>query len=355
MLSALKIALVVLAVLVLVVCGIVLWLLKVIRQAVKTAMASAPQPCRVTLEPEPNPQWLKPEIITGYAKELRALGFEDVGAFRIPEMRGLLILGLVHPGEGLLSVVYDHNKAPKPTFDICADFTDGSTISATNSAAGSELDRQPNHPILWLGEVGAGKILEAVQKFPAPAPRQSISKKDFVGHFKTAYARSINWRLKKGGASRDEIRRQAEKKGKPLTDEQLETSYQNLHQKYLQQLQAGCIAQYLDDQKPAAAEWERIQTRTFAIAETLELKEIIEIISGNVELDEAQQQQLGKVQKNSGEDAIAVMERILDQNIATLGLKKIGGVTEPVRALIMLAPEEPEESEPVDIPATVVK
>jgi hypothetical protein len=352
MFFALKIALLALLLLGSLVCCAVIWFLRAVAKSIQSAPAPVnPPPCRVTLEPDSNPQWLKPGIITGYANELRALGFEEVGAFQIPELGGLKILGLIHPGEGLLSVIYDHNRAPAPTFDICADFTDGSTVSATNSAAGNALDKQPGHPILWLGNVSAHEILEAVKTLSATAPRQPIHKSDFVEHFKKAYARSINWRLKKGGASRDEIRRQAEKKGQNLSDEQLEACYQSLHQTYLRQLQAGCIAQHLDDQKPPAAAWERIRSRAFAVAETMKLDEIIEIISAHVELNADQRQQLESLEISPGADAVAVMENILIRNLAGPGLKSIGEVTEPVHALILLASEP---AAPVAIPETVV-
>lgn len=356
MMLALKIGLVLLAVVALVILVIVGWFINVLKKAVKSAAESvaAAQPCRVTLKPESNPEWRTPDVINRYAGDLRAIGFEEVGTFSIPELGGMMILGLVHPTEGLLSVVYDHRRQKAPTFDIVADYADGSSVSATNSSAGDALDKRPNHPILWLGDsVSASDVLERVQKFEAPAARQPIRKEDFAEHFKKGYARSINWRLKKGGASRDEVRRQAAKKGQQLTDEQVENVYQKLHHRYLRQLQEGCIAQYLDDQKPAAGEWERIRPQTFAIAETLELKEIIATISEYVDLDEEQTHQLEKIEKNFGEDATVVMNRILDQNIASLGVKKLGEVAEPVRALILLSPTTVDvDGEVVDDEAT---
>ena len=184
-----------------------------------------------------------------------------------------MILGLVHPAEGLLSVVYDHTKTV-PGFDICADFTDGTTVSATSSATGNTLDKRPTDPILWMGTTDAREILKAVQNHQASAPRQPIRKDEFAAHFQRGFAKSVNWRLKKVGVSREEIRRRAEEKGHKFNDEQIEESYRNLRVGYLVMLQNGCLAQFLDEQKMPADEWERLRPRAFAIAETLELKEI---------------------------------------------------------------------------------
>jgi hypothetical protein len=337
---ATKIALVVGLILLLVIIGVVAWAMKIfriLRRANKAVANLATQPSRINVEPEPQPQWHKPKVINDYSNQLRALGFEEVGAFSIPEMGGLMILGLVHPREGLSSVVYDHTQRPA-SFDICADYTDGSTVTATSSAIGKSLDKRPTDLILWLGTTNAREILQAVQNHAASAPRQPIHKDEFSARFKRSYAKSVNWRLKKGGSSREEIRRHAEAKGHKLTDAQIEQSYQNLRGGYLKRLQSGCIAQYLDDQKPSADEWERIRLQTFVIAETLELKEIIGTLSDHVNLDNEQRHQLEKVEQNFGENAIVVMGKILDQNIAALGLEKIGAVQEPVSAIILKAP-----------------
>jgi len=288
-------------------------------------------------------------VINEYATQLRALGFEDVGAFSIPEMGGLMVLGLVHPAEGLLSAVYDHTRCPA-SFDICADYADGSTVSATSSSMGKTLDKRPNHPILWLGTTNAGEVLQAVQTHAASAPRKLIRKDEFVENFKHSYARSANWRLKKGGASREEIRRQAEMKGHQFTDAQIEETYNRLRTGYLNRIQLACIAQYLDDQKPSADAWERIRPQTFAIAETLELKELIETLSDRIRLDAEQRHELEKVEKTFGEDGVAVMEKILARDIAALGLVKIGEVNEPVHAIILQAPAAAQQRSALVLP-----
>jgi hypothetical protein len=328
----------------LVVVSIGAWLfriIKIVRRANKSASNIAKLPARVNLELEANPQWHNAKLINDYANQLRALGFEDVGAYSITEMGGLMILGLVHPGEGLMSVIYDHTQCPV-SFEIDANFADDSSVSASSSSMGSTLDKRPNHPILWLGTTDARAVLQAARNHVGTAPRKPITKTDFTTEFKKGYARGVNWRLKKGGASREEIRRQAEKKGYKFTDEQIEESYQNLRTAYLQQLQSCCIAQFLDDQKPSADEWERIRLHAFAVAETLEPKEIIETIDSYCLLDEEQRRQLDKVEKNFGDTAVAVMGKILDQNIAALGLVKLGEVTEPVNAVILKAPSAAE-------------
>jgi hypothetical protein len=337
---ALKIILIVVGVIGLLAVVAVAWFIRTIRWAIKAEMdCPGCPPCRVNPEPESNPQWRNSTVIRRYAEEFESLGFKEVGAFSLPELSGLLILAFVHPTEHLYGVIYDH-KTIEPTFDICCAFEDGSGLSATNTSMGNTLDKRPDHALLWVGKETVREVLEAAQKHPQPAARKPVAREGFVAYFKKDYAEGMNWRLKKGGINREEIRRQAQQDGQQLSEEQLEESYKSLRESYLRELGAGCMAQYLDAGQPAVAEWEPLRERAFAIPETLSAEEIVETINNVRPLDEEQQHVLAKVQPAFGETAVDLMEKILAQNIGTLGLVKLGEVREPVQALILLAPAE---------------
>src|SRR5882724_2091050 len=272
-------AIVVILVLLLVFGGVVFvlrWLRKVMKSAADTP--SCP-PCRVYPEPEPAPQWRTPGKVLQYASEFKALGFEEIGAFTIPEMEGLQMLAFVHPAERLYGIIYDHKMIP-PTFDIVCDFEDHTGVSAGSSKAGRSLDKRPGNPILWVGDERVGAVLEALKQHPQPAARVPVSADQFLPHFKRNYAEGMNWRMKKGGVSREEIRRQIESRGKTMDEETLNEVYQNMRKAHVAELQRGCLAQYLDEKQIPAAEWERAQARAVVIPETLETEELIEALEG---------------------------------------------------------------------------
>lgn len=200
---------------------------------------------------------------------------------------------------------------------------------------GKTLDKRPDYTILWLGKVSVVEAIKSVAAHPTQSPRKPVSCEQFIIEFKKSYARSMNWRMKKGGASREEIKRQAEADGLELSAEQIEESYQSLRESYLRQLRSGCISQFLDDQKLSAADWERIRDRTFAIPETMDVKEVSEAMQDALSLDEEQSHQLGKVTASFGETGVDVTRRILKENIGALGLEALGEVREPVHALIL--------------------
>jgi ribosome-binding protein aMBF1 (putative translation factor) len=236
----------------------------------------------------------------------------------------------------MYGVIYDH-KQIAPTFDIACDLEDSSDVNGSSSKIGETLDKRPGHASLWTGDDRVHAVLDAVQKYPQSAPRVAVSPEGFLGHFNKSYAEGMNWRIKKGGASRDEIRRQIISKGDEVDEELVENVYKNLRRAHVAEAQRACLAQYLDEQKTPVAEWEHLQSRAVVVPEILETAELIDVLSNAQTLDEEQRQALGQFRKSSPSTLEAVDE-ILVTDVAAMGLEKVGEVHEPVHAYVLLTP-----------------
>src|SRR5262245_2184019 len=114
MLILLKILGIIALVVILVAIFAIRWFFRHMRGAIADAL---PVPCRIHPEPEPNPQWRNASVIRQFADEFRALGFQEIGAFNIPEMGGIQFLAFFHSGEQFYGCAYDHKKL-EPTFDV---------------------------------------------------------------------------------------------------------------------------------------------------------------------------------------------------------------------------------------------
>lgn len=358
MLTALKVVLIIVLVVLIFATLFVWWLIRKFRGALKVlkeGLGDLPlhPPCRVNLQPEPEPQWRNAEKIKQYSDEFIAHGFTPLGAFTIPEVGALQIAAFVHEAERLYGIVYDHQKLP-PNIDIVCDLEDGSEISGGNTTYGDTVERRPEVVAIRLDGGGVKELLAAVQAHPAKSPRKPVRGADFAEHFRKSYAKTMNWRMKRGGTSREEIRRQAEKDGRELTDEQFEEAYKGMRAGYVTELQAACLAQYLDEQKPAPVEWDEIEARVFAVPETLTEAEVREVLERSGELDEEQTHRLGQIKLTFGQNALDFMRQVVEGNVGSLGLKRLGSVREPVPAEIFLSAET-EEDEASDDEPTVDK
>lgn len=346
MLMAVKIILVlVLIALVVVVIG-VWWFINKVKTAFKDALSgmTVAPPCRVTLQPESHPEWRNGAKIKQYSDDFAANGFTPLGAFSLPELPSLRLAAFVNEAENLFGIAYDHEKLP-PNFDVVCRYEDGTDLTVTNTTYASAMDRPPGSPAIRLEGVGVREALDAAWKHPASAPRIPARCGDFAGRFESAYAQEMNWRMSRGGVTREEVRRQAEKKGgDKITDEQLDEVYENQRAAYIAQLQAGCIAQYKREQKPAPAEWEEIEHRVFAIPEVFTEAEVLAEVEANLSLDEEQSARLQMIKLEPGQTALDFMNQALTGKAGPLTLAQIGSVQEPVPARLFLREESKDDS-----------
>ena len=161
------------------------------------ATALAQQPDTIHLEPATAEAWRDAENARCVASALATLGFETAGTFRVPEIAGVTVELLAHPGESMYAAVYEHEKA-----GTTATFT---TLPATG------LDDRPDHPIVRAVGADPRSLFEKAQERKPRKPLDPARAASAVAVFEHGYADSIAWR-KQQGISRSEVVRVAMKK-----------------------------------------------------------------------------------------------------------------------------------------------
>lgn len=326
----------------LVIAGVVIatmaWLWKRFKPAA-VSQATTPPPCRISLVPEENPSWKGERQVARLTELFRTVGFQRLGAYRIPELDSQYVLALIHPTEKFYACIYDSKT--HPVFEVFAEFGSDNSLMATNSTWVRDIEQRPGSVTLRLSNATPKEIIEALRQHEKAGDRVALTGNGFVAAFIKAYVHNLNWRLKKGDVTRDQIRLDARREGRALTNEQVEELYRARRAAYVAQLQDACRTQYRDEHKIDAAEWQRLQNRVVAVAETFELKEVVNAVSyaAPFALNEQQLHALQRLETSLGDDGIVLIEKIISKNIGGLGLKQLGQVTEPVRAWIVAAPE----------------
>ena len=279
-----------------------------------------------------------------YAEHFRGLGFQQVAAFRIPELDSQRILALMHPTQNFYACVYDHKT--QPSFEVFAAFNSGYSLMGTNSTWVRDIEQRPGSATVRLSNATPGQVMEALRQHEKASDRAAVTADGFAPEFLKAYVQNLNWRLKKCEISRDQIRMETRQEGKSLTNEEVEELYYARRAVYVAQLQDACRTQYRDDNNIDRAQWEQIKNRLVAIPETYDLNEVINAVSYAVPtaLNEKQMFALQRLETSLGDDGIVLVNKLITKNIADLNLKQIGEVTEPVRAWIVVAQESVPES-----------
>src|SRR5688572_17925523 len=115
---------------------------------VPTQQANTPPPCRITLVAEENPDWKNEKAILKYTEHFRGIGFQRLGAFRIPELDSQRILALIHPTEKFYACLYDSRT--HPTFEMFAEFDSDNSLMGTNSTWVRDVEQRPGSVTLQL-------------------------------------------------------------------------------------------------------------------------------------------------------------------------------------------------------------
>lgn len=160
------------------------------------ASALAKQPDTIHLEPASPDAWRDAENARRVASALSGLGFETAGSYRIPELPGVTLELLAHPGESMYAAVYEHEKAGA-WFEIFMKCQDGTSATFTTLKPTGLGDR-PDHPMIRMTSADPATLFEKAQDRKPRKPLRPARAADAVATFEQGYAESIAWRKQQG-------------------------------------------------------------------------------------------------------------------------------------------------------------
>lgn len=166
-------------------------------------------PLRVHLVPDPAGGGCSRKAIDRYRSELEPFGFEEIGTFRIPEIKGLVLTAFVQKYQEVCAVVYDHPLAGC-YIDFFSENQRKSSLTVSNAPAGGELDTPPGRDKLIDKELVVNEMYDHLLRNRPSGPYKRIDESNFVEEFQAAYAEEMDWRMNRGGVTEEEVRRSAE-------------------------------------------------------------------------------------------------------------------------------------------------
>lgn len=173
------------------------------------ASALAKQPDAIHLEPATPDAWRDAENARRVSSALGTLGFETAGAYRVPELPGVTVELLAHPGESMYAAVYEHVQAGA-WFEIFMRCQDGASATFTTLRP-TGLDDRPDHPVIRMVGADPASLFEKAQERKPRKPLKPARAADAVATFEQGYAESVAWR-KGQGISTGEVVKVAMKK-----------------------------------------------------------------------------------------------------------------------------------------------
>ena len=291
MLTFLKLVAAFIVAIVLLVAAIVLFIrwkfkrfLKNMMEAAGAQASSAVPPFRIKLEPrdiEDETEWFHESDVKTQMQQFESSGFTPLGDYDV-EGLPLQIRGYQHQDHNVYGVIYDHVAAGVWS-DVVRRYDDESswTVSSTKEHG---MDAAPWHTACFLPGQPVSELLNRLLETSPSSGSQTAGADKFVSRFEAAYKREMNWRIERGGATEQEIRRVCEKKGQDCTAEQVE-QIQGLWKTAIGEFLSEQVLRYWRKENGVSSrEYERIAPDLVVIHDRLTAEQIL--AQGYCDLDD---------------------------------------------------------------------
>ncbi|MCA8998596.1 MAG: hypothetical protein KDA80_16470 [Planctomycetaceae bacterium] len=229
------------------------------------AMGGVP-PLRIKLLRLQNHEWTMSEKIREYTESFKSAGYQMIGDFDV-EPAMMELRAFVHPGDSAYAVIYEHPIAGI-WFDIYCHRADNSESYTMSTGKPDLLDHAKEHPIVNVTDLTTPQKVHSkfLEKRPAGAWAE-VTAANFVKQFQDAYARGMDWRLQRGGPTRDEVKRIAHRDGTEFNEESVEMIRAAWKGQAAIHYEEELFDKFLEQSAMSASEWEDIRDRLMFVHE----------------------------------------------------------------------------------------
>lgn len=257
------------------------WFAFKIYRMVKGAMAGGGgMAARIRLaEASPEDEGAHAQQAAALISHFESLGFQHAGRYRIDELQGLILDALVKPEEEMAAAIYDHPNFPC-FYDVTAIDHEGNGFTITTSPLSHADNVPPGSTMLITPGL---PVQDAVRRMRAERPEgnwQTIEHDNVVAAIEDAYARSMDFQIRKGTISESYVRQIAAISNPKikLTPEMIAETIKQ-HETGLRDLvDQACIANFLKTHDLPAAEWERARDNVIVVHDRMKTEEIKALI-----------------------------------------------------------------------------
>ena len=125
------------------------------------------------------------------AARLRAMGFEEVGRFAVPQMAPMQLWAGTQDETGFAAMVYDHPQMAT-FFDLVRAYTDGRSCTVTSSPTHDPAHLPPGNACIADPELSPEDAFDTLLAQPLEGTPQKVGPANFVGMFTAQYARAMD-------------------------------------------------------------------------------------------------------------------------------------------------------------------
>lgn len=162
--------------------------------------------------------------------DLDQCGLKRIGTYRIDPLN-VIATAFANPEEHICAVVYHHPMVGCFSDVVCKS-TSGKSFTATNAPAGGALDHRDGQEKHYDKTLTIPALFEMTKSHKPEGPYEDYTAENFKARFEQAYADDMDWRARRGGVTKEEVRRQAAADGTQYSEEVIHQATEQLKQKF---------------------------------------------------------------------------------------------------------------------------
>jgi hypothetical protein len=326
-------------------------LLKNLMDAATAIGTGAVPPFRISLKPmegddEDDAVWVHDDEVKQLTREFEAAGFTAIGDYDTDGLP-LQVRGFQHQDHQAYGVIYDHAMAGT-WCDVVRRYSDETTWTVS-SGKYHGMDSAPWHTACFLSGQPVSELLKKLLESSPSTGYQNAGADLFVDRFETAYKKEMHWRIERGGATEQEIRRVAEISGQECSEEQVELIQLQWKSAIGSYLSERVLAVWRKETGMPSREYHRIAEQLVVIHNRLTPDQIFELgWDPDQDEDEDSSDELRNKVKAwcSDESPMKAFQKLLIHQSVDTTWKLLGEVQKPVKAQIWERPDESGEDFP---------
>lgn len=226
---------------------------------------------------DPEDEWVQDEHVKAFeslTEQFESLGFKRMEDYLIPEIVTQMRV-LLDGDQATAAVVYCH-----PVIGVWSDVTRRYPDKTSWTFSSTKYHGMDVPPYVTQKFFADESVDEIVTKFRAEAPEAGmmpITKEEFPAMFEKAYAREMDWRMERGGATEEEIRRIAEMNGDECTDDtvrQIQTQWRTAIHAFVTD---KALKRYRKEAELNSFEWDHMQSYGVVIHERMQGEQLLQV------------------------------------------------------------------------------
>jgi hypothetical protein len=255
----------------------------------------------------------------------------------MPQIAGLNLRAMIQHEQCLVAAFYDH-PAMAPVFDLVVIYQDDSGLTLSSNPLHDAADTPDGDIMINQPDLSPEQAMRLISEHDTGKPRRVIDSNNFVTEFERAYARKMDWKIKRGTISAAFARMSAQVlQGRSFSEQEIEAARRRSEADLAGLITEACLDNFFRQSRLDIQDWKNLRDQLLVVHERMDREEIVETLADHLEDD--RELHLFDLSESLYDISGLELFRQINQTLPERQrIIEMGTVEEPVAACICMLP-----------------